>query len=149
MIRHTLNKCVGSARIEDRPMKKGGILLIEDDDSIREYTEDMLRQEGYQVLAAANGKAALDILEKLDFIPKVILLDLQMPVMDGWQFMERKKANRRLEHIPVVAFSALEDRKISAAKTDDVIKKPLNPELMLQVIGKYFVEDARSASAQG
>lgn len=130
-------------------MKKGGILLIEDDDSIREYTEDMLRQEGYQVLAAANGKAALDILEKLDFIPKVILLDLQMPVMDGWQFMERKKANRRLEHIPVVAFSALEDRKISAAKTDDVIKKPLNPELMLQVIGKYFVEDARSASAQG
>jgi CheY-like chemotaxis protein len=62
-----------------------------------------------------------------------------MPVMDGWQFMEKKRLDKRLDAIPVVAFSALEERKISAAHTDDVIRKPINPDAMIKVIQKYSV----------
>jgi CheY-like chemotaxis protein len=115
------------------------ILLIEDDDSIREITKELLESEGYCLSTAANGQAALEILCAMDPLPCLILLDLMMPVMDGWQFMEKKRLDPKLNAIPVVAFSALEERKISAARTDDVIRKPINPEAMLKVIEKYCV----------
>lgn len=115
------------------------ILLIEDDESIREITKELLETEGYKTVVAANGQIALDILNACTNgdLPKVILLDLMMPVMDGWQFMEQKRLNDKLSNIPVVAFSALEERKISSARTDDVIRKPIHPEMMLKVIQKY------------
>jgi CheY-like chemotaxis protein len=113
------------------------ILLIEDDDSIREITQELLESEGYGVATAANGQAALEVLSGMNPLPCLILLDLMMPVMDGWQFMEKKRLDPRLNAIPVVAFSALEERKISAAKTDDVIRKPINPDVMIKVIEKY------------
>ena len=118
-------------------MGYSSILLIEDDDSIREITQELLESEGYGVSSAANGQAALDVLSQMDPLPCLILLDLMMPVMDGWQFMEKKRLDPRLNAIPVVAFSALEERKISAAKTDDVIRKPINPDVMIKVIEKY------------
>lgn len=113
------------------------ILLIEDDDSIREITQELLESEGYGVATAANGQAALEKLKAMETLPCLILLDLMMPVMDGWQFMEKKRVDARLNSIPVVAFSALEERKISAARTDDVIRKPINPDVMIKVIKKY------------
>jgi len=114
------------------------ILLIEDDDSIREITQELLESEGYHVATAANGHAALELLHSMrDNLPCLILLDLMMPVMDGWQFMEKKRIDPQLNAIPVVAFSALEERKISAARTDDVIRKPINPDVMIKVIKKY------------
>jgi CheY-like chemotaxis protein len=113
------------------------ILLIEDDESIREVTEELLRAEGYDVTVTANGKEALETLRSMNPLPKLILLDLMMPVMDGWQFMEMKRLDSRLNAIPVVAFSALEERKISAAQTDDVIRKPINPSVMIKIIKKY------------
>lgn len=118
-------------------MKSHVILLIEDDDSIREITQELLETEGYQVASASNGKTALEMLCKMTTPPTLILLDLMMPVMDGWEFMERKRLDERLAPIPVIAFSALEERKISSAKTDDVIRKPANPDVMLGVIRKY------------
>jgi len=113
------------------------ILLIEDDESIRDITQELLESEGYGVATAANGQAALQLLKSMDTLPCLILLDLMMPVMDGWQFMEKKRVDARLNAIPVVAFSALEERKISAAHTDDVIRKPINPDVMIKVIKKY------------
>lgn len=118
------------------------ILLIEDDDSIREITQELLESEGYNVATAANGHAALELLHSMrDDLPCLILLDLMMPVMDGWQFMEKKRVDPQLNAIPVVAFSALEERKISAARTDDVIRKPINPDVMIKVIKKYCQTD--------
>lgn len=118
-------------------MVNNKILLIEDDDSIREITQELLESEGYVVATAANGKTALEQLKSMDTLPCLILLDLMMPVMDGWQFMEQKRMDTKLNAIPVVAFSALEERKISAARTDDVIRKPINPDVMIKVIKKY------------
>lgn len=120
-------------------MSHSTILLIEDDESIREITQELLESEGYSVASAANGQAALELLNSMDPLPCLILLDLMMPVMDGWQFMEKKRLAPRLNAIPVVAFSALEERKISAARTDDVIRKPINPDVMIKVIKKYCV----------
>lgn len=118
-------------------MTNNTILLIEDDDSIREITQELLESEGYGVATAANGKAALELLQSMPTLPCLILLDLMMPVMDGWQFMEKKRIDPKLNAIPVVAFSALEERKITAARTDDVIRKPINPDVMIKVIKKY------------
>jgi CheY-like chemotaxis protein len=115
-------------------------MLIEDDESIREYTEEFLQSEGYNVATAVNGQAALELLIKMDPLPRLILLDLLMPVMDGWQFMEKKRLDPRLNDIPVVAFSGQENSRISAARTDDVIRKPINPEVMLKVVRKYCTE---------
>ncbi len=112
-------------------------MLIEDDDAIREITRELLESEGYKVATAANGQKALELLATMDPLPCLILLDLMMPVMDGWQFMEKKRADSKLNAIPVVAFSALEERKISTARTDDVIRKPINPDVMIKIIKKY------------
>lgn len=120
-------------------MNQNVILLIEDDDSIREITKELLETEGYRVTSASNGKAALDLLAGMIELPNLILLDLMMPVMDGWAFMERKRLDQRLASIPIIAFSALEERKISSAKADDVIRKPASPDVMLKVIQKYCV----------
>lgn len=124
-------------KLKENGLGYSSILLIEDDESIREITQELLESEGYGVSTAANGQAALETLSQMDPLPCLILLDLMMPVMDGWQFMEKKRLDPRLNAIPVVAFSALEERKINAAKTDDVIRKPINPEVMIKVIEKY------------
>lgn len=120
-------------------MNENVIMIIEDDDAIREITQELLETYDYGVASAANGKDALDLLERMAIIPKLILLDLMMPVMDGWEFMERKRLNAKLAQIPVIAFSALEERKISSAHTDDVIRKPVSPDVLLSVVRKYCV----------
>ena len=63
------------------------LLVVDDDPTIREMLEMLLDSEGYQVATASNGADALDVLS--DIHPDVILLDMKMPVMDGWEFMDR------------------------------------------------------------
>ena len=70
-------------------MSHSTILLIEDDDSIREITQELLESEGYGVSTAANGQAALENLAKMEPLPCLILLDLMMPVMDGLTMLEK------------------------------------------------------------
>jgi two-component system, chemotaxis family, chemotaxis protein CheY len=79
------------------------ILVIDDDESIRQIVHLFLSDEGYEVIEAANGQAALDALE--DFRPSLILLDLRMPVMDGWEFARRYRLMPG-PHAPIVAFVA-------------------------------------------
>ena len=85
------------------------VLLVEDDRDIREAVASLLEAEGYTVLTAAHGKEALAILERGQ--PCVVLLDLMMPVMSGWDFMDVVRKNKRLEDIPVVVVSAYSERK--------------------------------------
>src|SRR5258706_14472013 len=95
------------------------ILLIEDDPDIREELADVLDARGYHVLVAANGKAGLDLLATMES-PCLILLDLMMPVMHGWEFLEAKAKTAALSEIPVVILSAFEhsartlEKKVSA-----------------------------------
>ena len=82
------------------------ILIVEDDVDVREAYHDVLDQAGYHVITAANGKLALDWLRHTDEFPNMIVLDLMMPVMDGWQFRQEMRKDEALREIPVVVVTA-------------------------------------------
>jgi CheY-like chemotaxis protein len=86
----------------------GAILLVEDEDSVREVIETVLRGEGYDVVCARDGSEALDVLRS-GFRPCIIILDLMMPVMDGWQFRTEQLSDPELLKIPTVVYSAVGD----------------------------------------
>jgi CheY-like chemotaxis protein len=81
-----------------------GVLVVDDDPTIRELVSVLLECEGYQVRTATNGREALDTLEHWQ--PHLIMLDMLMPVMDGAAFLEAQQARPRLRHIPVIVMSA-------------------------------------------
>jgi CheY-like chemotaxis protein len=85
------------------------ILIVEDDVDVREAYHDVLDQAGYHVVTAANGKLALDWLRHTDEAPAMIVLDLMMPVMDGWQFRQEMGKDESLRQIPVVVVTAHRD----------------------------------------
>lgn len=115
------------------------ILIIEDDDSIREMIQYALESEGYKVLGAADGQAGLKIL-KMSEKPCLILLDLMLPIMNGWEFLEelRREPETALATIPVVITSAAGDRAATAAqKVEGYIKKPINLQHLLHAVTKF------------
>jgi CheY-like chemotaxis protein len=109
------------------------VLLVEDDDDIREAVAAVLEAEGYTVLTAGNGQEALTLLERGE--PCVVLLDLMMPVMSGWDFMEVVRKNKRLEDVPVVVVSAYSERRAEGVRR--VLKKPLDVEKLLAAVAEY------------
>jgi two-component system chemotaxis response regulator CheY len=83
-----------------------GILVVEDDDDVREAVVEVLRAEGYETRGAANGQEALQALESTGERPELILLDLMMPVMDGWDFLFWLDDRDDLRDTPVAIMSA-------------------------------------------
>src|SRR4051812_24383918 len=82
------------------------VLVVDDDAVLRESVQEGLQSEGWITAGAADGAEALQFAR--DRGPRLILLDLEMPVMNGWQFLERRRADRALARVPVVIMSALE-----------------------------------------
>jgi CheY-like chemotaxis protein len=82
------------------------VLIVEDDDAARQMMRDMLETHGWQVLEAINGAAGLDVL--LHTRPDVILLDLMMPQMNGFEFLRRLRLNDKWADIPVVVITAMD-----------------------------------------
>ncbi len=113
------------------------ILVIEDDDDIRQVIRVYLELEGYPVFTAANGKQALEMLAKIPR-PGLIFLDLMMPIMNGWQFVELLHGDTDLSTIPVVVVTADTStvRSISAKR---VIHKPFDPDVLYEVAREYCV----------
>jgi two-component system, chemotaxis family, chemotaxis protein CheY len=81
------------------------VLIVEDDEAVRESLAEVLELEGYQALQAANGKEALSLLRSSPR-PDLILLDLVMPVMSGWQVLGRLRGTPALSSIPVLVLSS-------------------------------------------
>ncbi len=109
------------------------VLLVEDDKDIRDAVSAVLEAEGYTVITAGNGQEALAALERGQ--PCVVLLDLMMPVMNGWDFMEEVKKTRRLADLPVVVVSAYSERKAEGVRR--VLKKPLDVNQLLAAVADY------------
>lgn len=111
-----------------------GVLVVEDDNVIRESLREVLTEEGYTVATAQHGKEALTRLTELR--PKVILLDLMMPVMDGWQVLEALQQDAALASIPVVVVSASrEPRPLSGATA--ILRKPINLPALLEQVERH------------
>ena len=109
------------------------ILIVDDDESIRQIVHMCLSDEGYQVVEASNGQAALALVE--DFQPSLILLDLRMPVMDGWEFARRYHALPG-PHVPIVAFVAAlnAEQECADLPTAGILNKPFDLDELLQAV---------------
>jgi CheY-like chemotaxis protein len=115
-----------------------GILIVEDDSDIRIDLSEILRDEGYEVAAASNGREALDWL-RAGNVPCLILLDLMMPVMDGWQFRARQLKSPGMAMIPVVLLSGAGDLRKHATSlaAKGFISKPLELERVLGTVQQH------------
>jgi signal transduction histidine kinase len=118
------------------------ILLVEDDRSIRNALQGILEDEGYAVTTAENGRQALDQLRS-SAAPKLIVLDLRMPVMDGWEFRAAQKSDPGLARIPVLAVSADGSAKAAAIDAEAYLRKPLSTDALLNAIGRILGETER------
>lgn len=110
------------------------VLLVEDEANLREMMADALAARGYSVVTAEEGQEALQKLEGME-PPCVILLDLLMPGMNGWDFFERLRAFPELASVPVIIHSSATSRPPDGAAR--VVKKPLGFERLLSIIGEY------------
>lgn len=112
------------------------ILLAEDDEDLREAMVETLSDAGYTVEAVGNGRDALEWLEDTDHPPKLILLDLMMPIMDGWQFLEKREKAPKAASVPVVVLSASE-RFDSTNDTVLFMRKPVAVKPLLAIVASY------------
>ncbi len=115
------------------------ILLVEDDQDIRETLVELLQEEGYEVFFAENGQEGLDKLSTLPALPNLILLDLMMPIKDGFQFCLEKDANPKFTHIPVVVMSAdgLIKENQQRVNACAYLKKPLDIYHVIDIVARY------------
>ena len=106
------------------------VLIVEDDVDTREMLGRFLELEGYQVETAENGKRALDRLDE-GVSACVIVLDLMMPVMDGWQFRQEQVRRASLADIPVIVVSAAGRERLERIQADAYLSKPVDLDELL------------------
>jgi CheY-like chemotaxis protein len=107
------------------------VLVVEDERDLREGIAEVLQEEGYEVATAENGAIGLD--RAREFAPEVILLDLMMPVMNGYQFLESQQGDPALSHIPVVVVSAV-SRSVRARTVVEHVSKPFSIVQLLSIV---------------
>jgi two-component system response regulator MprA len=122
------------------------VLVVDDDPHIREVIVELLEDEGYAVIQAANGSEALHMLKEQAALPSLILLDLMMPRMNGWEFREAQRQTPALADIPVVTISAHADL-LSAAdrlEVDEHLAKPLDIDRLLAIVQRFCADDPQT-----
>jgi CheY-like chemotaxis protein len=112
-----------------------GVLVVDDDPDIRDSLREVLEDEGYTVSSVANGREALDYLRS-GKRPCVILLDLMMPIMDGWQFRREQKQDATIADIPLVVITATGKRPV-LIDADELVMKPLDLTRLFEAIDRY------------
>jgi CheY-like chemotaxis protein len=126
------------ARTLDRsvaPKKDAPILVVDDERDAREEMRAMLEAQGHTVVEANNGRKALHYLTSEHPEPRLILLDLRMPEMTGWELVALVKSYAPLAGIPVVVMSAHDPyRRIMPEGISAYLKKPIAPDLLLKTI---------------
>jgi CheY-like chemotaxis protein len=120
-------------------MSSPNVLVVDDEEGIREYLRVLLAHAGYQVRTAADGREALALLAEAP--ADVVLLDLMMPVMDGWVFLEKLHALETDRKTPVVVLSAIEHAPPQNVAA--ILVKPSSPSQILSVVAKVLGRERR------
>ncbi|MBP8975073.1 MAG: response regulator [Anaerolineae bacterium] len=128
------------------------ILCIEDDPEMIELVRLILARHGYEVIGAAGGETGLETIEREK--PALVLLDLMMPEMDGWEVFQRMRADERMRDIPVIVVTAKAQSidkvlGLHIAKVNDYITKPFGPSELLSSVIRVLQEagiEAKEAS---
>jgi CheY-like chemotaxis protein len=120
------------------PSEKKRVLVIEDAADIQVLLKILLESEGYGVESAQNGLDALELMHSMRELPNLILLDLMMPVMDGFEFRKEQKRDTRFAEIPVVVLTANPDDQAKRIRVGAKawVKKPLEVDELLDVVKK-------------
>lgn len=111
------------------------ILVVEDCEDLRNLEVAFLENSGYKVATAANGLEALNALASMP-TPCLVLLDLMMPIMNGYQFLNNVKTTQEYSHIPVLIISAISDLKETIG-TIGHLNKPINLDLLKKIVSQY------------
>ncbi|MCP3142550.1 response regulator [Pyxidicoccus xibeiensis] len=123
------------------------VLVVDDDPDILEALSEILEAEGFEIRRARNGKEALERLEPEP--PNLILLDLMMPVMDGWEFAQRMRQKPTVADIPIIVLSA--DRNVGSKAADigavGHLAKPFELNDLLDMVRRSLNPTAASTSA--
>jgi len=112
------------------------VLIVEDDADLREMMAQLLSLEGFDATAVANGREALEYLHE-SHAPHVILLDLMMPVMDGWEFRRKQQEDPALASVPVIVLSALDQNRAGNLDATAFLKKPLDFDHLLALVREH------------
>jgi two-component system cell cycle response regulator DivK len=116
------------------------ILVVEDQADNRKIIRDMLRGADYEIIEAEDGEQALAAIARRR--PDLILMDIQLPIMDGYEATRRIKADATLRSIPIIAVTSYalsgEEKKARAAGCDDYVPKPFSPRQLLAKIRQYL-----------
>jgi DNA-binding response OmpR family regulator len=117
------------------------VVYIEDEQEMVDLVRLILSRKGYEVLGADGGRKGLQLV--IDQLPDLVLLDLMMPDMDGWEVYQRMKANDKTRQIPVIVITAKAQSidkvlGLHIAKVDDYISKPFSPQDLLNSVEKVL-----------
>jgi len=127
------------AREPSRGSGTPSILVVDDDSAIRAMFSEVLGDEGYDVVGVANGQEALHELRRRNDLPQLILLDLMMPIMNGWTFLTHQQQDATLAAIPVVVVSAgsmIQPQPFSHSPAS-FLPKPVDVDLLLGMVKRY------------
>jgi CheY-like chemotaxis protein len=116
------------------------VLLVEDNEMNRDMLSRRLERKGFKVVIAVDGQAGVDMASSAN--PDIILMDLSLPVMDGWEATRRIKAGAATKQIPVIVLTAHamagDEQKAREAGCDDYDTKPVNLNRLQEKIGKFL-----------
>ena len=116
------------------------ILVVEDTEDNRRILRDLLTHAGYQVLEAVNGERG--VAAAAEYRPDLILMDVQLPVLDGYEAARRIRADAGLAHIPIIAVTSYalsgDEAKARAAGCDGYVAKPFSPRMLLAKIREFL-----------
>lgn len=117
--------------------ERARVLVVEDEESIGEVLVDVLGDEGYEVRRARNGREALEVLKR--WMPTLIVLDLMMPVMDGWTFREEQQRQPTIANVPVIVISGAHEVDIKGRALGAVaaIEKPFDIDNLLTTVDHW------------
>jgi two-component system, chemotaxis family, chemotaxis protein CheY len=114
------------------------VLVVDDDADTRETLGFIIRREGHNAVCLRNGHEALDYLRKSP-APDLVLLDLMMPIMNGWEFLHERRHDPRISRVPVVVLSAVADQDVfeGPKDVDSVLQKPPSLHTVLELVDDY------------
>jgi CheY-like chemotaxis protein len=119
------------------------VLVVDDEDAIRRMLTDVFEAYGYEVRTAANGREALEEVERHP--PSVVVLDAIMPVMDGPAFLNEQRRRRDLPHVPTVVISAYPDRaeaQMTGVGVEGFLPKPFRPQELVRLVEQIACTEA-------